>query len=98
MPNFQDRVIQGAGTRGNVGTYKAESLPNIRGRLHLGYGGDRDCSGAFINPEKNDSNFPSESNAFGWRLYFSANASSLTYQDGAPVQPNALLIQCCIKY
>ena len=27
-----------------------------------------------------------------------ANLSSSTYQDFAPVQPNALLIQCCIKY
>lgn len=32
LPNFNDRVIQGAGTRGSVGTYKAESLPNISGK------------------------------------------------------------------
>ena len=31
LPNFQDRVIRGSGTRGTVGTYKAESLPNITG-------------------------------------------------------------------
>lgn len=29
---------------------------------------------------------------------FDASRSSLTYQNGAHVQPNALLIQCCIKY
>ncbi|MBR4397123.1 MAG: hypothetical protein IKS93_04645 [Methanobrevibacter sp.] len=29
---------------------------------------------------------------------FNANASSSTYQTNAPVQPNAILIQCCIKY
>ena len=31
-------------------------------------------------------------------LAFDAARSSPTYQDNAPVQPNAILIQCCIKY
>lgn len=29
---------------------------------------------------------------------FDASLSTSTYQDNAPVQQNALLIQCCIKY
>jgi hypothetical protein len=31
-------------------------------------------------------------------LDFDASGYSSTYQDNAPVQPNALLIQCCIKF
>ena len=99
-------MIQGAGTRGVVGTYKAESLPNITGNVGcVGYDKNlpqtyKHPSGAFF-----EKSIASTSVGFtvnpDWNTVVSAldsSRSSSTYQNNAPVQPNALLIQCCIKY
>lgn len=103
LPNFQDRVIQGAGTRGVVGTYKAESLPNITGNVR------KICEEYMLNGNLASGAFhgytdaagisfaASDSTAVG-SFNFDASRSSSAYQDNAPVQPNAILIQCCIKY
>lgn len=104
LPDFQDRVIQGNGTRGNVGTYKAESLPNITG---LAYGGVTQRSlawvgtGAFKGYKASGNNYTpsgSSANEYNNGFEFNASWSNSTYIDSAPVQQNALLIQCCIKY
>ena len=109
LPNFQDRVIQGAGIRGNVGTYKAESLPNITGSIYNAnatyqdVGLDGGVASGAIKIETDSAsrysnvNTPDYRNSnLGWS--FNASRSSSTYQNSAPVQQNAILIQCCIKY
>ena len=108
LPNFQDRVIQGAGTRGNVGTYKSESLPNITGKIATNVPAtyERVQTGAvYANTFGTSSSLNMEAgsgtNITAGTVYgFGINAflSSSTYQDNASVQQNALLIQCCIKY
>lgn len=94
LPDFRDRVIQGSGTRGGVGTYKAESLPNITGSLPIV------CSagGAFIFTGSETNYGFTTSYPNSTHIEIDASRSSSAYQNGVPVQQNALLIQCCIKY
>lgn len=104
LPNFQDRVIQGCGTRGVVGTYKAESLPNISGKVSVGsqtgiISTVSDQSEGVFYADEDRSYCPSPNQqATGKVLGLNASRSSSVYQDDAPVQQEALLIQCCIKY
>ena len=95
-------MIQGSGTRGNVGTYKSESLPNITGSSTGGLattisGGS---TGAFYpTSEVISGGGVQGGSTFGslsWGI--DASRSSTTYQSDAPVQAQALLIMCCIKY
>lgn len=106
-------MIQGSGVRGNVGTYKTESLPNITGAVYsilgqrvMAWGGASGWySGALYgsrkaNPSANGQ-YPSSStyeSTANDGIAIDASLSSSTYQNNASVQPNALLIQCCIKY
>ena len=106
LPNFQDRVIQGSGTRGNVGTYKSESLPNITGSIEAG--DDANGSALFRNGVGALSLIGRTSKRYAsgnagpaenrWGFIIDASHSSSSYKSNAPVQQNALLIQCCIKY
>ena len=95
----QDKVIQIAGTRGSVGDTLNESLPNITGET-----GQSDCSaytynpyntGAFYGGRETKGYFMGRSgqssNNLGL-LHFDASRSSSTYQDNAPVQPDAYLL------
>lgn len=100
-------MIQGSGTRGNVGTYKDESLPNISGYLqsdmnHTGWLGLRGTGSFYqegtVSNAAQTTSVASMQSDQGSTLYFKASRSSSTYQNDAPVQQNALLIQCCIKY
>ena len=90
-----DRVLQGAGTRGSVGTTVNESLPNIKGAMTPGgqYQGLRGttASGAFglLN---SSGGLAGESNANAKGFDFDASRVSSTYQDDAPVQPDAYLV------
>lgn len=96
----EDRVLQGAGTRGAVGTELAESLPNITGEFKVDpfdynglgvYGHEgaftiKTYSGevaAYSSTKTLQSTTGAELNA---------SLSSSTYQDGAPVQPDAYLV------
>lgn len=97
----EDRVLQGAGARGTVGTELAESLPNITGGFNtLGtYGFDvfSAASDAFaLNASsKNTYNAnTAKDNQDGKYagINFNASRSSSTYQNGAPVQPDAYLV------
>lgn len=99
-------MIQGSGTRGNVGDYIAESLPNITGFAN----GSMNQSGQFQQNVRNGcvetyNNGPGYITSQFTTSYVAADSfrvnaswSSSTYQDNASVQQNALLIQCCIKY
>ena len=87
----QDKVIQIAGTRGSVGDTLNESLPNITGTLAwiVSYTGG--ASGAFKLESSNNSNSGSGSNV-ARDFSFNASRSSSTYQDNAPVQQDAYLL------
>lgn len=101
MSNFQDRVIQGSGTRGTVGTYKEESLPNITGTW-AGIYNSIGLSGAVNGNFSTSSIYPESVSVNSTGVYslfnIDASRSSSTYQNNSYVQQNALLIQCCIKY
>lgn len=100
LPNSNDRVLQGKGTRGAVGTQLNESLPNIKGAF-----GYNIITEGFVPGSGAISTFPGDYNAgaFGTAYTmrsFSFNAShhSSIYQDNAPVQQDALCINYIIKY
>lgn len=87
-----DRVLQGAGTRGSVGTTLEESLPNIKGEIT----GSRIMLsptqiGCF-QPGTHTGQSPDGSGSSIQSITFDASRSSSTYQDNAPVQPDAYLV------
>lgn len=91
-----DRVLQGAGSRGAVGTTVDESLPNIKGKYNIivnntAETGIWNASGALYKGS-NESVGSSSAKETSGSLVFDASRSSSTYQDGAPVQQNAYLI------
>lgn len=91
-----DRVLQGAGTRGSVGTTVNESLPNITGETSLGATTGVVSSavktGAFKQGVATYSNGASAVSAATYSIGFDASLSSSTYQDDAPVQQDAYLV------
>lgn len=91
-----DKVIQIAGTRGNVGTTINESLPNIKSTGTIGAGG-RYYSSGNSNSALYASNYVSTAPIDGTygayaNLNFDASRSSSAYQDNAPVQQDAFLL------
>ena len=90
----QDRVLQGAGARGVVGATLNESLPNITGKLGFNSGANISyVNGAVYCKNISESAYDtSNSNTRNYNLYFDASRSSSTYQDNAPVQPDAYLV------
>lgn len=84
-----------------MGTYKTESLPNHYHVQAFGTstGGTNGERFGVTNVGRNSLYY--ESGGTG-ALPTGANTSNVygssAYQTNAPVQPNALLIQCCIKY
>lgn len=85
-----DRVLQGAGTRGTVGTTLEESLPNIKGSV-VPAEKLQSYSGVFYDNGAKWANTQSYTTG-GNGLGFDASLSSSTYQDNAPVQPDAYLV------
>lgn len=88
MPNFTDRVIQGSGSRGVVGTYKAESLP-IPHHYHTFAVGNGESQAT-----QPDLGIPIAST-------FKTNDAtgfSSPYSEGAPIQPLALCMNVLIKF
>jgi hypothetical protein len=101
VPNFNNRIPQGSGSRGTVGAYLSESLPNITGTFGVPkYEIVNVGTGAFTSTvngtEYNMSSL--EVNRNGHFFYFSASRSSSTYQDNAPVQQAATVVNFCIRY
>lgn len=96
MPNFADRIPQGSGSRGVVGAYIAESLPNIKGTFNVRQVGKAlHLSGAF-SLQKDEEGGGGGGN--GSTLKFNAYDSSSTYKDNAPVQQAATAVVFCIRY
>ena len=77
-------------------------MPNITGRTSAvgTLTGTNEAQGALYDADGVVSGVGAAGGATwgGIRWYLDASRSSSTYQDGASVQQNALLIQCCIKY
>ena len=93
----QDKVLQGAGTRGSVGTTLNESLPNIvAGNLLHSDLADGTISGAIETTRSTDSNeakFQNSNRSYATTgVRINASIGSSTYQDNAPVQPDAYLV------
>lgn len=88
----QDRVLQGAGTRGSVGTTINESLPNITGGFNVARAGFYNGSGAFSATNSNGYGAGSSGDFGNGSATFNASDSSSTYQDNAPVQQDAYLV------
>lgn len=87
-----DRVLQGAGTRGVVGSTVNESLPNITANWNSAQydGGWGTPEGAVYGIKNNSPEY--NSGSAGMRAYFDASRSSSTYQNNAPVQQDAYLV------
>lgn len=92
-----DKVIQIAGTRGSVGTTINESLPNVKGTAQTAPG----RSGYIANGALNVYTTQNATNVFAggatatstqYGIDFDASRSSSTYQDNAPVQQDAYLL------
>ena len=89
-----DRVLQGAGTRGSVGTTVNESLPNITGTFQADFQTYAlALSGAFSKTVVNTTAIKDGGLGTQHCTYsFNASNSSSTYQDNAPVQQDAYLV------
>lgn len=88
QPLPQDKVIQIAGTRGSVGDTLNESLPNIKGSI--GGLNIATTDGAFYNDGTSNG---ATGNIISLNIKkFNASRSSSTYQDNAPVQQDAYLL------
>lgn len=97
-----DRVLQGAGNRGAVGSNLEESLPNITGSVGVfqttakpdGGGVLTTSTGAFTSSTESASTASGAEGTFYARgtVSFNASDSNATYQDNAPVQPDAYLV------
>ena len=99
MPNFQDRVIQGSGTRGNVGDYIAESLPNIIGKTGNVLSTSNQAEGCFTDTTYiTGINYDTSPSVYARTINFDASQSSSVYQNNVPVQQNALCLNIVIKY
>lgn len=96
----QDKVIQIAGTRGSVGDTLNESLPNITGvlgpsrTLHTLSGTSVSTSGAFKSTSITGTTVigSGSSSDSTYKYEIDASRSSSTYQDNAPVQQDAYLL------
>ena len=92
----QDRVLQGAGTRGSVGSTLNESLPNIMGTVkYVCVSNNQDNLGAFTQNIK-ETNINKNTSGNGGEnmvdLGIDASGYSSTYQNNAPVQQDAYLV------
>ena len=98
-----DRVLQGAGTRGSVGTTVNESLPNITGNTITSTVSNSPEGGSAVHTNTVDGAFR-KGNAFNsmnggnamtmtsYAGTFDASRCSSSYQNNAPVQQDAYLV------
>ena len=95
-----DRVLQGAGVRGAVGATLNESLPNIKNSFAIRAGVDAPDGLINIDYSRGGTTPVVLTSGAGASVILSTSAdkSSSTYQDNAPVQTNALCIVYAVKY
>lgn len=87
-----DRVLQGAGTRGSVGSTVNESLPNITGEFGTLNNTNVQPTGCFDYGTTSTRNQGGSSAIQANGITIDASRSSSTYQDDAPVQQDAYLV------
>lgn len=93
-----DRVLQGAGTRGAVGSTVNESLPNITGTspsgaYWLASSTDLSTGSFYRNDIKQGNSVAGQvSQTYSTEINFDASRSNSTYQDDAPVQQDAYIV------
>ncbi len=87
-----DRVLQGAGTRGSVGDTLNESLPNITGEFGALNNTNVQPTGCFDYGTTSTRNQAGATAIPANGITIDASRSSSTYQDNAPVQQDAYLV------
>ena len=95
-----DRILQGVGSRGVIGTELNESLPNITGGIGDGvviWDANDKTYGVFTQTNNYARGSLTSGNFNNINITFDASRSSSTYQNNAPVQQNALCITYIIK-
>ena len=102
LPDYRDRVLQGASASHAAGTYIAAGLPNIIGTVRDMYGSSgRYVSDAFKQTEIGVANGLASGNAFSLgstNIVMYASDSNSLYGSSSTVQPAAGAIQYLIKY
>lgn len=89
----QDKVIQIAGTRGSVGDTLNESLPNIKGTFNELFSSFDSPQGPFY--KDGNGTWGAEQGNSGlknWTVKFDFSRANSAYQDNAPVQQDAYLL------
>lgn len=97
MPNFTDRIAQGFGDRGGVGSYVNESLPNPQSTLYSYWGGGSGTNGNASIIAQGYSGSVSNTKASDG-IYTRIVTVNSIYKNNAPVQQNAVSILFCIRY
>lgn len=90
----EDRVLQGAGTRGTVGNTLEAGLPNITGTVGGGMGASVYSTGAFVYGGNDPNNNFGGNSSWNNSAYstFDASRSSSIYGNSTTVQQDAFLV------
>lgn len=94
LPNAKGRVLQGAD--GNLGTYIAESLPNITGKFYHDTNVKNILEGAFSYTDGNALNLANSATSTSGYVEFDASKSNPIYS-GEHVQQNGIAVTFIIK-
>lgn len=94
LPNAKGRVLQGAD--GNLGTYIAESLPNITGKFYHDTNAKSTLEGAFSYISGNSLNLANSATSTSGYVEFDASKSNPIYS-GEHVQQNGIAVTYIIK-
>lgn len=94
LPNAKGRVLQGAD--GNLGTYIAESLPNITGKFYHDTNVKNILEGAFSYTDGNALNLANSATSTSGYVTFDASKSNPIYS-GEHVQQNGIAVTFIIK-
>ena len=94
LPNAKGRVLQGAD--GNLGTYIAESLPNITGKFYQDSNAKSTSEGAFSYTSGSSLNLANSATSTSGYIEFDASKSNPIYS-GEHVQQNGIAVTFIIK-
>lgn len=99
LPNFVNRIPQGTGSRGTVGEYLAESLPNIRGKFaNWAQNGRPVLQEGALYGDGTSGNGGQASGSQNTAMALDASRYSSIYKDNANVQQAATVVVFFIRY
>ena len=99
VPNFVDRIPQGSGSRGTVGAYLAESLPNIRGKFaNWAQNGKGVLQEGALYGDGTTGGGGQDRGSNNTAMALDASRYSSIYKDNANVQQAATVVNFCIRY